>query len=1037
MGQHWAGSFTQNSGTATALNADSRFRITGRIEGRAVQQTVRARTTCQPDVGATFLELSLMSNSSSFPASACSSGKLPVASCVAPEFHPKRKTIAVLVDFIDQTTDGYESALRAGFDAQCRTRDLNLLIIVGRALDDQQSISTHHNAVYRLLIPDCVDGVILLSSGLTCQVGPAKYARWCESLGSLPMCSIGMAVPGLPSIVPDNRAGMSAVVEHIVNRHQRKRIAYLDCNGNPDAAERLEACRGVLAKQGLSLDPRMIIHGAFEMSFAEQATLALIDEGAIFDAVIAANDGMAVGALRALATRGLRVPQDVLISGFDDIPITRFTEPTITTVRQPLERMAMLAVDAVADQFEGFSVKEQILVPAQLVVRGSCGCTHKVPLFPAPGPAKGKSATLLWSEVFDAESVAQRLTEALNAELGGQKGALLLVIQVLLAELNPLENPYNTLLPILIGLRLQSKVSWPPELEDAWYSAQRAISNVQASYQFEQRIQSESMYVGLLRTLGSIVALPDMASLKRALEEILPTIHQKDLILGLLPQEEIKQVELLVKLEHGQSVPLPEATFEVSEVFAETRRRTLLVLPIATESQMIGIIALEAQDAFFNYQLLRDHISAAFKVVALQEAAVRQTTLHERSAQERLATAERMRSLSVLAGGVAHDLNNALGSLVALSDVVLEELEERRLNPQHDETELRADLVSIKLGALRAAETIKDLMTLGRRSQVLREPVDLNQAVNSSVRDVRAQLPTERLRNAQLRVETLMTPLPMLASEPHVIRAIGNLLRNAIEAAGQDGVVAVTTELVRLHEPLTVYEVIPAGEYAVISVADTGPGIAAEQLNKVFEPFFSTKKLSEVSGSGLGLAIVHSVVKEHGGFLDVTSRVGQGSKFALYFPLIEGLTNAREEPTLVRRGRANVLVVDDDPLQLRVAHRVLSRLGYDVTTVASGVQAYRIVCEELRSSASVGGSAKPLVSAFDVLLMDMALNEDQTGFEVFQSIRQVFPAQKGIIVSGHSVMSGSGSIPTSDLLWLAKPYTATCLAQAVQSLLSP
>ncbi len=994
-----------------------------------------------------------MSDPPSFPASACSSTKLPVARCVAPDFREGRKTVAVLVDFIDQTTDGYESALRAGFEAQCRVRDLNLLIVVGRALEEPDFDSAHHNEVYPLVVPQCVAGLILISAGLSYRVGPSHFKRWCESFGPLPVCSIGIEIPGFPSIIADNHAGMCAVVEHIVVHHGRKRIAYLTCERNADALDRLDVCRRVMAKQGLALDPDLVMHASFEMSRAEQAISDLLDKGAKFDAVIAANDGMAVGALRSLTARGIRVPEDVLISGFDDIPITRFTEPTITTVRQPLQRMAELAVDSIADQLEGLAVEARITVPSQLLVRNSCGCERQVAFVASTVPALGaavsngitdedlselaKQATaVLQGEADTGEYEALQMAKAIFAELSGQKGSLLKTVERLLRELSPNENGCDTLLPLLAALRLQTSAIWPQDFEDVWHAAQKAISNSQARFQAERRLQTESMYVSLLRTASFVVVSRDMLSLRRGLEEILPAIHKKDLLIGLIPEDGAGQVEALLALRNGEISPAPGGTITLSQFLAgeQSRRRTMFVLPITSDSRLIGIVAIEAQDAFFNYQLLRDHISAAFRVISLQEEAVRQTTLRERSVQERLATAERMRSLSVLAGGVAHDLNNALGSLVALSDVVLEELDEHRKDPEHDDTEMRTDLVSIKLGALRAAETIKDLMTLGRRSQVLREPLDLSQTVHNSVRDARVQLSSERFKAVQIYLEA-STALPILGSEPQVMRAVSNLLRNAIEAAGSGGVVVVRTDSVRLTEPLLVYEAVPVGEYASVSIADTGPGIPSEHLNKVFEPFFSTKKLSEISGSGLGLAIVHSVVKEHGGFLDVSSRVGEGTKFTLYFPRVDAVTQLPVAPDPVRVGRAKVLAVDDDPIQLRVAHRVLSRLGYAVTTLTSGAQAYRLLCAELPQRIAGGQLDKPVVSAFDVLIMDMALNEDQTGFEVFQNVRKVFPAQKGIIASGHSVKSEDSSIASCDLIWLAKPYTAACLAQAVQALL--
>lgn len=995
-----------------------------------------------------------MSSETNDPKPACSSGALPRARCVSSPCEPSRRTIAVLIDFIDQTTDGYESDLRRGFEARCRARDANLLIAVGRALDD--AITPRHNDIYRALSVDCVDGLVLVSAGLSFYLGLDEFAHRCRSFGQKALCSVGMSVPGIPSIFVDNAAGMREVVEHVVVKHGRRRFAYLDCEGNIDAFERMQVFRSVLAEHGISQDESRVIQGCFEMTVAERSMLGLLDRGATFDAVIAANDGMAIGAMRALQSRGYRVPEDVLITGFDDMVTTSLTVPTITTVRQPLVQMAELAIDVILDQLDGLPVAEKTAFPAQLLVRESCGCGSNV--LPAAGllpKPLSRSSTRMSCD--SARELAERalaalpesarnakhaylMAEALVRELDGKRDSLSATVSELLSTHDPHRNPCDTLLPLLGSFRQLLSSANGIELENAWHSAERAIFSARTRLQAELRLRTETMYEALLRTATFMLVTPDVASLQLSLQQALPPVHGRDLRLGLIPENSDGHIELFVELRDGINVDSGNRLLSVAQFLscdwgASPRRRTLFVLPLTSETRMFGILIAEAQDGFFNYQLLRDHISGAFKAIALQEETVRQKMLHERSVRDRVATAERMRSLSVLAGGVAHDLNNALGSLVALSDVVLEELDEIKNNPMYPDTDMRTDLVAIKHGALRASETIKDLMTLGRRNQVARATLDLNEAIDRCVRDTRRQSRTDRANSVQLRWSQPQTAMLITGSESHVVRALNNLIRNAMEAAGNDGVVSIVTETVDLSEPLLAYEVVPPGEYAVVSIIDTGPGISAEHINRVFEPFFTTKKLSEVSGSGLGLAIVHSVVKEHDGYLDVASEAGHGTRFTLYFPLVHTVMKVSDKTASVHHGRAHVLAVDDDPIQLRVAQRVLSRLGYEVTTLASGVQAFHLVCGPIGVSSDARSSKPPPRGAFDVIIMDMALNEDQTGLEILERIRGICPGQKAIIASGHGVDYQDLSIAREGLVWLSKPYTASALAEAVQGLL--
>jgi two-component system, cell cycle sensor histidine kinase and response regulator CckA len=413
----------------------------------------------------------------------------------------------------------------------------------------------------------------------------------------------------------------------------------------------------------------------------------------------------------------------------------------------------------------------------------------------------------------------------------------------------------------------------------------------------------------------------------------------------------------------------------------------------------------------------------------LHQEIVRTLTLHERSVQERLATAERMASLSVLAGGVAHDLNNALGPLVTLPDVILSELDELKSGTLTDDTELRLDVATIKSSALRAAQTIKDLMLLGRPGATTKQALDLNEIVSSATSPEALRFLAPRAASVRVQLDLSVEPLVVHGSEPHLLRAIGNLLRNGSEAIPSVGQISVRTERVALPAVLGAYELIPAGDYATITVSDSGGGIVNADLTRIFEPFFSRKRLADSSGSGLGLAIVHGVVKEHGGYIDVVSTPGQGTTFTLYFPRAAGPSASAREPSGAPQGSARILIIDDEPSQLQAARRVLRHLGYDVDTLGSGSEAVaHFASERERSDPSTesGLSLPP----YDLVIVDYALNEEQNGLETLERIRELFPAQRGIMVSGHGRAEHEGS--GSTVTWLPKPYSAETLARVVK-----
>jgi CheY-like chemotaxis protein len=234
--------------------------------------------------------------------------------------------------------------------------------------------------------------------------------------------------------------------------------------------------------------------------------------------------------------------------------------------------------------------------------------------------------------------------------------------------------------------------------------------------------------------------------------------------------------------------------------------------------------------------------------------------------------------------------------------------------------------------------------------------------------------------------------------------------------------VAVRTSGLVVEKTIGDFENIPPGEYATLAVSDKGCGIAADELHRVFEPFFSKKPAGESSGTGLGLAIVHSVVKEHRGYIDVASTPQVGTTFTLYFPIVappQQQSAPRSAPT---RGRERVLVVDDDPIQLRTFRRVLAGLGYTVEARSKGEEAIAL----LRASEE---------SPFDLLLVDMLLGGPLDGLQVIERIREKFPDQKAIIVSGHAPSERAEAAIGQGLPWLAKPYTLDDLAGTIAGLL--
>jgi len=821
-----------------------------------------------------------------------------------------RRTVAVLIDYVDHLSSGYDTQLRSGFDDACVKHDVNLVVVVGRPLESLDALSATHNEVYRLVHPDCTDGVVLVSAGLGSACGADRLRQLCDTFRPMALCSLGLGLPGVPSVVIDNHLGMEAVIEHIIGEHGCRHVAFIGGpQNNVDAAARLQVYQRVLARYGLPFEPQLVVLGDFTFSTGITATNVLLERGARFDAIVAANDGMALGAIEALRARGQRVPGDVRVAGFDDLTMARFSNPPLTTARQPFERMASLAIDLIVAQWEGESVPDQTCLPVEVLARRSCGCHFReLPQHPhistkssVPAgtflrenyaPLLNKLNQLLAGPGIKSTIDAAQLLEALQAELAGQQDAFVSSLDELLDKAGGHNECFDDVQTAVSFLRDAFNAIGAVQFEDLWDSSRRAIAIANTRSLSEQRASLERNYQGLLRCGERFSSVPDLPSLKRALAKELPLVPINNVLFALCVAEQQTELEPFFGLRDGQPLELPTSRLPETQLLAHNelysnRRHTSFVIPLTFETQYLGVVVLESQSGLGVCGMLREQVSFAVKSVSFHQEIVGKTALHERSVQERVAATARMESLSAMAGGVAHDLNSALSPIVALPDVILGLVDKLVVGPSPEAQRLRHYVETIKSAAHRATQTIRDLMTLGRQGRTHKAPLDLNWIVASCLSAEPLLEMNAEPNRIDISLKLYPTPLLVVASQYHMERAISNLVRNALEAIGEFGALSVQTCAVNFLEPILGHETIAPGQYAVVVVSDTGPGIPADLIGRVFEPFFTNKQLRDSSGSGLGLSIVHGVVKEHAGFVDVTSEKGSGTTFTLYFPLAQ------------------------------------------------------------------------------------------------------------------------------------------------------
>ncbi len=391
---------------------------------------------------------------------------------------------------------------------------------------------------------------------------------------------------------------------------------------------------------------------------------------------------------------------------------------------------------------------------------------------------------------------------------------------------------------------------------------------------------------------------------------------------------------------------------------------------------------------------------------------LKRTEEAQRQLEARITRAEKMEALGTLAGGVAHDLNNILSGIVGYPDLLLMQL------PPGDSA-LREPVQTIKESGLKAAAIVQDLLTLARRGVAASRILNLNGIVAEYLRS--PEFDKLQTYYPGARVETRLSPelMNVSGSPVHLVKTVMNLVTNAAEAMPLGGVISIGTGNVYVDRPIRGYDEIREGDYVVLTIADAGVGIAPEDREKIFEPFY-TKKAMGRSGTGLGMAVVWGTVKDHNGYIDVESARDTGTRFTIYLPATRREVELSDAPVDLGqvRGRGEtVLIVDDIAQQRDLARRMLARLGYTAAVAASGEAAVAAVGER----------------RFDLVLLDMIMEPGMDGLDTYRKILALAPGQKALITSGFSETDrvkeaqrlGAGA-------YLKKPYTADQLALAVR-----
>ncbi len=361
-----------------------------------------------------------------------------------------------------------------------------------------------------------------------------------------------------------------------------------------------------------------------------------------------------------------------------------------------------------------------------------------------------------------------------------------------------------------------------------------------------------------------------------------------------------------------------------------------------------------------------------------QEILERQRSEDERRRLEtQLQLSQKMEAIGTLAGGIAHDFNNILFPIIGYTELAMEDIDSEKITYTNLQEVLKA--------AERARDLVQQILTFSRQGERKRTPVRIQAVVKETLRLLRSTFPS----TIQLRTAIRDDCGPVFADATQVQQVVMNLGTNAYHAMReQGGTLSVALEMFDIHSPLEGQaKGLVEGKYVVLDVSDTGPGIDESHLDRIFDPFFTTKAPGE--GTGMGLAVVHGIVKRYGGQVAVETKPGEGTRFRVFFPMVDAEVGREEEngPTTLPHGSERILIVDDEAPVLDTVQQMLESLGYHVTPRSDSLTALETFRERPQE--------------FDLVITDMTM-PNMTGASLARNLMDIRPGLPIILCTGFS-----------------------------------
>jgi phosphoserine phosphatase RsbU/P len=569
---------------------------------------------------------------------------------IRPPIDRSRQRYAVLVDSLD---DEHEHSVVLGTLAAAREVDAKLVIVAGGPIDSPDPRLQALNFAFDLVRRDNVLGVLALSSAIGNAIGPQRLQAWLARFDDMPVCCMGVPIEGRISVRVDNASGIREAVRHLIEVHGKRNIGFIRGPAQSDEAEvRLAAYRDTLREHAIEPDARWVAEGDYNRPSGAHAVRTILDHKRVsvhaLDALVCANDSMALGALDELSRRGIHVPEQVALTGFDDVASAAAARPGLTTVRQPASELGREGLKQLLLLAGGGSPSSDRVLPVELKLRHSCGCMGldvglAERVMAGVAPSSFEAALIQRRQLIVAELARSAhgsfgaggsdwesaLVSALLEELReGKAGALSQRVQRLLQKLEQSGNDLTVAPHVLATLRrhalpcVHGHSLARDRLEDAMAHAQLVVTTVLTQVATSAARAAQQRSRDLSRHVQESM-FSDASSVSRALREHLPGLGVDACVVASLtgngPGGWLGQ--LCFGFAPGKPHPDPEALplAKLSQHPMFEPCRTLFLLPITLGNEPLGVAALSVTSQSARSELLedlRDLLSIVLKVQA-------------------------------------------------------------------------------------------------------------------------------------------------------------------------------------------------------------------------------------------------------------------------------------------------------------------------------------------------------------------------------------------------------------------------------------